>query len=192
MTIGVTSIEPGWVTVHFKSPPLHAERRLSSLNRALEDWLKDHPSYKLESIQPVEDGGLLRGLNAFYRQSPTIPERGKLHVQIEPALQNQYGLEYMEAVVAEAMSFMLRNQPASSAFAVVNRRQVAIVINCRKSSAFITTLEEAEAALSPQRQAALRDWLENLETQIFACEMPDSFLPHWAAAPKRREESDNA
>ena len=119
----VIVIEPGWVVVHFTAPP-EASERLSFLNRTLEDWFRDHPDCKLESVHPVESGGVLRGLNAYYHME--VRREGTLKLRVDAALLGQYGQEYIEAVVSEAIPQWTRPTLPANTFAIVNRRHVAI------------------------------------------------------------------
>lgn len=179
-TIQVLDVQPGWIVVHFKVGDPSPDRRFHLLHQAVLNWLSSHLHCRLQNIQPVHEQGALRGLNVFY--SVGTPPPSGLSIEVDAEIARQYGSEYLEAVVADAVKILLSNPQSPANFAIINRRHVAVVIDRRRDWAYVLHVEKIESAMPSDSRDRLRDWLIHPHTHHYVMELPEGFKP-WESPP---------
>lgn len=179
-TIHIHNVQPGWILVHFTAGNPSPERRFHLLHQAMLKWLSSHLHCRLQNIQPVREHDVLQGLNVFYSVAP--PDHSTLTIGVHAEAARQYGSEYLEAVVADAVGIMLTHSQSSSTFAVINRRHVAVVVDRSRDRAYVLHVEKIEAAIPTYARDRLRNWLAHPTSQHYVMDLPEGFEP-WDLPP---------
>jgi hypothetical protein len=168
--INVMEVEAGWAFVYFKGgKPLPAERR-EWLERALRDWTATHPGYSLVATMPIEQGGELLALHAWFQISPK--KERTIAFDVSEAVLRVHPQEYIEAVMDDVGSHLHLASLPPGRLAIVNRRGVAIVVNASRNHGRMMVLAELESQLDARSLAELRIWLADPKTTHFVAALP--------------------
>jgi hypothetical protein len=168
--INVMEVEPGWAFVYFKGgKPLPAERQ-QWLERALRDWTASHPGYSLVKMMPVEQGGELLALHAWFQISPKAERT--IAFDVSEAVLRVHPQEYIEAVMDDVGSHLGMASLPPGRLAIVNRRGVAIVVNASRNHGRMMLADELEPQLDGQSFAELRIWRADPKTTHCVVAMP--------------------
>jgi len=175
-------IEPGWSCLHFSHPPKLQKSRLHALMHALENWRKNFPVRRIERIQVVKAGGIVRGLNVLWSMFESESGQSTIaHFQIDEELRDLYGHEYNEALMHDALGFAAKNSTSAANVVLVSRRRVAIVIVQQTQHAYLMTFAKLLAALDVQFAEQLVSqfdaWATPEAQGYFYSVLPDAYDP---------------
>ena len=175
-------IEPGWSSIHFSQPPRMQSSRLHALMQSREFWRQEHPVRRIERIQVVKAGGIVRGLNVLWSIFEHLKNQSAIrHFTIDPELRDLYGHEYNEALMHDAMGFPIDHSISGRNVVLVSRRRVAIIIIQKDHQAWLMTfakfLNTLDISLATQLSQQFDAWATQ-ETQGYYCSvLPDAYQP---------------
>jgi hypothetical protein len=180
----IHEIEPGWTLITFDAPPEQDQSRLHVLLNVLQAWRLANPTHRVENLRIERCKGLVRGLHAFWSVFDHRPaDMPQLEFQIDAALRQQLGSEYLEALIVDATRFFYLAEVQHARAAMISKRRVAILVDRRNGQGAVLGMDQLLSRL-PAEQAQIverdfQEWLAN-EAQGYLClGLPESFsLPN--------------
>ena len=175
-------IEPGWSCIYFSHPPKVRKSRFHVLMQSLESWRENFPMRRIERIQVVKAGGIVRGLTVLWSILDGHSDQSQIaHFQIDEELRDLYGHEYNEALMHDALGFAAENPTAAANVVLVSRRRVAIVIVKQTQQAYLMTFAKLLAAFdgkfAEQLASQFDAWATPDAQGYFFSVLPDSYHP---------------
>jgi hypothetical protein len=137
-----------------------SEEVKTSVQEVGEGWavisfaLPSNRQYVLQEVQSVRLEAKLVGLNVLYSLS-----KHNYSVDVDNELLASHGKEYLEAVMADAVHFVATTSTKRPIAALVNRREVAVIIDRTVERACIMPLHRFRSTLNAGNTKELDDWL---------------------------------
>jgi hypothetical protein len=155
--------EPGIAVMLFTTPPEDDSQRRPFLDKALDEWKLQHPHLGVDHVESIERDGKVFGLSFYFSLKTPTP----LTVKVEPELQARYGREYIEAISADAGKFLMDQRLRNDLVAMINRREIAILVERRIPRATMLRLDEVRPLLTGKQKKDLAEWLNGGEFGYF-------------------------
>lgn len=131
--------------------------------------------YFIQEVQPIRYQRKLCGLNVFYAPNPHVPGM-QLVIDTDNELLARHGKEYMEAVMADAAQFAATADLRHNTVALINRREIAIVIDRREKRAYVMPLSRFRPRLDARVNKELDEWFQKAQFGYFAVPL-EGFKP---------------
>lgn len=174
VTLKVQHVEADVAWVYFEQPPANDYDRFPLLHRALVDWLTHQPRFVLTNIQSIVCNGRVVGLVASLTVKKTGPPTN-WHVDIENELLTRHDKEYLEAVLAEGMQFIVDGGTPANKVVLVNRRGIAFFIDWPRQHAQLVPVERLWTVLPQTRKEQFESWLRSDAHGFWGMNLPDEF-----------------
>lgn len=174
-TITIQPIQPGWIVIHFKDGLPARQRRFDLLHKAVQKWLGMNLRCRLQDVQKTfNEHGELCGLNVFFSVEP---QESKLAVTVDDEVARAYGSEYLEAVLSDAVNFLIAHPQGFDHVALVNRRHIAVILRRKIQAASVVPVERLEAHLPDETRSRLLHWLTQPGSKQYVIDLPDELMP---------------
>lgn len=164
----IIELEPAWIFVIFDGPKPDPSQRAFWLNRALTDWLGDHPGRVVTRTLPVQHQGNLVAILVWF-DSPDAISQGKGMLRIDKSLVGALPKEHMEATLQSAYEIFFRH-PQVPRLIIVNRSKTAVVFDRAREQVTFVPLERLN--LIEQDKAAVEKWLATRGGKHLVIQLP--------------------
>ncbi len=176
----IHDIEPGWTCITFNKPPKLAKSRTHALLQFLETWRERHPARRIEKIEFVQDGALVRGLNLFWSAfTHAEVKTGVDEFKVDDEVESMYGLEYAEALMHDALAASAVHAIGVDKILMISKRLIAIIILRKERLAFITTHEKFLSVMNKdyvrQTTEGFEHWKQQASNGYFCATLPFDF-----------------
>lgn len=148
--------------------------------QSLDGWRQDNPMRRIESIQVVESAGVVRGLVLLWSLFEQLQEVSKIaHFTIDEEIREQYGHEYAEALMLDAIGFAAENRSPDKSVVLITHRRVVIVIIRPDGQAYVRSLDKfldsIEDSIAQEISKQFEQWQNTGEPGFLVVLLPDQF-----------------
>lgn len=173
--VTVAEVEARLLAIYFELAPDVAEERFSYLQRGLLDWLREHPQRLVTDTEVVRSGGQVVMLVAtVVAKSSAV--RPSAWIDVDQKLMDRLGKEYMEAVMVDASGFLAnRTIGGGNKVLMMNRREVAILVERQTERIFIVAAEHARSKLTAAQIKSFESWRDGRDFGYWCLFVSDEF-----------------
>lgn len=179
----ITRVEigPGWTMFRFDTQPVAEIRRVHCLIDFVYKWCQEWPDRRIEDIQIVRDGGVVRAMNVFWTVfDPAIAmaaqAESNFHFNVYAGIRDKYGDEYVEAIIQDALQWLANATIAGPAVALLSRRRIAIVAYRDQGRGFVTEMPMLFEHIPDEPRRAIEldfeAWLRTDQPGYFVLPLP--------------------
>jgi len=175
VTTVAIEMEPGWMFFKVADPQPEPSRIEFLLRKTIEVWFAERPTLTIRKTTAITSQGEILGVHVWYDQAATeAPKKDgpvefgfDIHGQITAA----YSREYIEAVLADALRILSRQNASTEALVVINPRRVAVTLDNQTNRGKVIPAAFIEQAVEGITKERLQAWLRKPTTPFFVMQM---------------------
>lgn len=163
--------EAGMIVAMFLVPPQNNSERLSILESAVTKWLEPRSLLRVSEVVKLRHFDKLYGL-AVYLTREHSEAFTPLQAVMSPALLQSFSFEYIESVATAATVLACDKGVPHDYVLMVNRREVAMIVDRDAWRVTIGPFDEAAPLLSEEQLEDFDIWLEGDDVGFFVAALP--------------------
>ncbi|HKI16506.1 MAG TPA: hypothetical protein VKA15_01430 [Isosphaeraceae bacterium] len=184
-TVVVIELGAGHIYVKIVEPKPEPQRVELLLRKTIEAWFDARPQFVIDREQPVVEAGETLGIQVWYhagksREASVNPAPANrpspLTIEVSESVLQKLPKEYIEAVVDEAIQVWHSQPDRQVSLAVVNARQIVVIVDGQASRGAVLPVEGVLDALDDEQRGRVRTWLGSLPTRLHVIEITGSWF----------------
>jgi hypothetical protein len=184
VTTVVIEMEPGLVFVKIAEPKPAQDRIEFLLRRTIDHWFDARPNFIIDWAEAITNHGEMLGIHVWYhetseRPAPTSPKQptpDSFNIDVNGLIAQKFSKEYIEAVIADAMTILPSYQHRPDTLVVINPRRLSVILDKQTGRGAVLPVDFIEQVVEGPMKARLQEWLAAPSSPFYVMHIAGSWF----------------